>query len=283
MLLLKSYICVQNVPASSCSQIQQRKLKTKERRKKRQTRRSLTKLHGGEVIIHQHPHLLKSSQLPAPFQNQGDGCTRQIPPTLLSGWLPPTARGATHHRPLPGQHIISDLHWRRWTGMRRGWPHERWAWLPLWTGTKLFSRGNLSLCAWVCVRVCVREREREREDGGYVKRTCVRMSHQPVSQCVDVTLMQMTSVDSYWWKKKTSVTGTWATMSLRRHPARHFHLLPACYELFPKYITGGALLERTFKVEVWIQINTPPAPPCLLSLQSSVKILQVEERPSMLH
>lgn len=122
----QSLVYAQNSPASSCSfHIQQRKLKTKERRKRRQTRRSLTKLHGGEVIIHQHPHLLKSSQLPAPFQNQGDGCARQIPPTLLSGWLPPTARGATHHQPLPGQHIISDLHWRRWTGMRRGWPHGR--------------------------------------------------------------------------------------------------------------------------------------------------------------
>ncbi len=33
--------------------------------------------------------------------------------------------------------------------------------------------------------------ERERDDGRYVKRTCVRVSHQPVSQCVDVTLMQM--------------------------------------------------------------------------------------------
>jgi len=29
------------------------------------------------------------------------------------------------------------------------------------------------------------------DDGRYVKRTCVRVSHQPVSQCVDVTLMQM--------------------------------------------------------------------------------------------
>lgn len=36
------------------------------------------------------------------------------------------------------------------------------------------------------------ERESEGEDDGrYVKETCVRVSHQPVSQCVDVTLMQM--------------------------------------------------------------------------------------------
>ena len=58
------------------------------------------------------------------------------------------------------------------------------------------------MCVCVCVRVyvCVCERGREREgerergredDGRYVKRTCVRVSHQPVSQCVDVTLMQM--------------------------------------------------------------------------------------------
>lgn len=35
-----------------------------------------------------------------------------------------------------------------------------------------------------------------------MKRTCVRVSHQLVSQRVDVTLMQMTSVDSYEWKKE---------------------------------------------------------------------------------
>lgn len=121
----------------------------------RQTRRSLTRLQGGEAIIHQHPHLLKSSQLPAPF-NEGDGCARQIPPTLLSGWLPPTARGAAHLQPLPRQHIIiSDLHWRR-RRMRR----ERgrrggvavWAGLPLLLArlwAELFSRENL----------CVREGE----------------------------------------------------------------------------------------------------------------------------
>lgn len=34
------------------------------------------------------------------FQNEGDGCVRQIPPTLLSGWLPPTARGAAHLQPV---------------------------------------------------------------------------------------------------------------------------------------------------------------------------------------
>lgn len=103
-LLKFNFLCV-----SSCTEEQ--KAENKGRKEGRQTRRSLTKLQGGEAIIHQHPHLLKSSQLPAPFKMRVMGALGRIPPTLLSGWLPPTARRAAHLQPLPRQHIIiSDLH-----------------------------------------------------------------------------------------------------------------------------------------------------------------------------
>lgn len=124
--------------------------KTKERR---QTRRSLTKLQGGEAIIHQLPHLLKSSQLPAPFKMRVMGAlSRSLPRCLAAGFRPPPVEPPTSS-PLPQQHIIiSDSHWRRRTarggvavgepsraatanGSRRGCS---WA--------ELFSREDL--CVW---------------------------------------------------------------------------------------------------------------------------------------
>lgn len=63
-------------------------------------------------------------------------------------------------------------------------------------GVHELSYSPEKICPRVCVSVCVRvERQRGRregeDDGRYAKRTCVRVSHRPVSQCVDVTLMQM--------------------------------------------------------------------------------------------
>lgn len=50
------------------------------------------------------------------------------------------------------------------------------------SGAELFSRENLS--TYVCERVRGPWEVREKE-------ACVRVSHQPLSQCVDVTLMQI--------------------------------------------------------------------------------------------
>jgi len=60
------------------------------RKEGRQTRRSLTKLQGGEAIIHQRPHLLKSSQLPAPFKMRVMGAlSRSLPRCSAAGFRPP--------------------------------------------------------------------------------------------------------------------------------------------------------------------------------------------------
>lgn len=68
--------------------MRQQKQETMEGR--RQTRRSLTKLQGGEAIIHQHPHLLKSSQLPAPFKTRLMGALgRSLLRCLAAGFRPP--------------------------------------------------------------------------------------------------------------------------------------------------------------------------------------------------
>lgn len=68
-------------------------------RKGRQTRRSLTKLQGGEAIIHQHPHLLKSSQLPAPFKMRVMGALgRSLPRCLATGFRPPPVEPPTSSR-----------------------------------------------------------------------------------------------------------------------------------------------------------------------------------------
>lgn len=102
-------------------------IKTRRQRKKREEGKEGSE-EGGETNISNEAAGRRGDNSPTPtpqkqsdscsFQNEGDGCTRQIPPTPLSGWLPPTARGAAYLLPLPRQHIIiiimsSDLHWRR--------------------------------------------------------------------------------------------------------------------------------------------------------------------------
>lgn len=71
-----------------------------------------------------------------------------------------------------------------------------WVFGDEWTGSQ-----EKNLCVRVCMGVCVCEEERYREGGGGgrgraretggMKRTCVRVTHQPVSECVDMTFMQM--------------------------------------------------------------------------------------------
>ena len=97
---LSKFNFVQKSPVSICifTACSSRR-ENKGRKEGRQTRRSLTKLQGGEAIIHQHPHLLKSSQLPAPFKMRVMGALgRSLPRCLAAGFRPPPVEPPTSSR-----------------------------------------------------------------------------------------------------------------------------------------------------------------------------------------
>lgn len=153
--------------------MRQQKQKTKEGRKKETNKAIPNESAGRRSDNSPTPTPSQKQSASCSFQNQVDGCARQIPPTLLSGWLPPTAHGAAHTQLLPGQHItiiISDLHRRRWrrTRMGRGWPFEQWAGLSMRTGTSwaILQRKSDSACVWVWDEVTdIGSGERERMMG----------------------------------------------------------------------------------------------------------------------
>lgn len=153
---------------TSCSS----KPENKGRKEGRQTRRSLTKLQGGEAIIHQHPHLLKSSQLPAPFKMRVMGAlSRSLPRCLAAGFRPPPVEPPTssrcHGNTSSSVTCTGGGGWsrRRRTGKARGgegWPFER----PSrgchceWQRARAahepsYSPEKICLRECVCVRACV--------------------------------------------------------------------------------------------------------------------------------
>lgn len=111
------------------------------------------KLQGGEAIIHRRPHLLRNSQLPAPFTmrvmaaDPSHAAQRMASAHFQWSRRPPSVVSmATHHYDDCG------LCWkrRRGTGEGRGWVATESRAQRGCSWAELFSRVNLSTCLCVC-------------------------------------------------------------------------------------------------------------------------------------
>lgn len=89
------------------------------------------------------------------------------------------------------------------------------------------------------------EREGE-DDGKYVKRTCVRVSHQSVSQCVDVTLMQMglrRDSSQYNNKKRQEEENKQKTEKLLQRKLNCHHFYPIAVSVLPVFAWTSSTLH----------------------------------------